>query len=100
MAETKQAVKNKGEKAEQAIAKLAGQMDKNVAKRQWSSAAFASLITYLAEANGAKFATPDGRKAFKEAMLDSDFSFSSNCKKYLILRGILPSQEATVTEYE
>jgi hypothetical protein len=93
-------IKNKSEKAEQAIAKLVKQMDANVAKRQWSAAAFASLITYLAEANGAKFTTPDGRKSFRETMLDSDFSFSSNMKKYLIARKMLPSQEATVTEYE
>lgn len=94
-------IKNKSAAGEAAISKLVGQMDKSVAKRQWSAAAFASLITYLAEANGAKFATKEGRDAFRKDLLDSDFSFSSNTKKYLTARGMLPkADEYTTTSFE
>ena len=88
-------VKNKSDSAEKAISRLFGQMDKTVNKRAWTAATFAALITYLAEANGAKFATKEGRDSFREAMKDSDFSFSSNFKKYAVARGFLPKAEET-----
>jgi len=84
--------KLKGKEAEAAIARLSGQMDKNVAKRPWKPATYAALITYVAEACGAKFPA-EGRTAFRTIMEDSDFSFSSNMKKYLASRGILPKEE-------
>lgn len=87
------APKNKGEAAEKAIARLFGQMDKNVSKRQWTPATYAALICYAAEATGAKFPTPEARKAFREIMADSDFSFSSNFKKYAVSRGFLPKAD-------
>ena len=86
-------IKNKSTAGEQAIGKLVSQMPKDVAKRQWSAAAYASLITYLAEANGCKFATKEGRDAFRKDLLDSDFSFSSNTKKYLTTRAMLPKAD-------
>ena len=88
-------VKNKSEAAEKAIARLFAQMDKTVGKRSWTAATFSALITYLAEANGAKFVSKEGRDAFRETMKDSDFSFSSNFKKYAIARGFLPKAEET-----
>lgn len=96
-------VKLKPEAAEKAIARLFGQMDKEVQKRQWTPATYAALITYIAEACGAKFPEPkkdkDGklvaaeRNAFREIMADSDFSFSSNFKKYAASRGFLPKAD-------
>lgn len=91
-------VKTKSTAGEAAIGKLVGQFPKEVAKRQWSAAAFASLITYLAEANGAKFANKEGRDAFRKDLLDSDFSFSSNTKKYLTARGFLPKADEYQTQ--
>jgi len=96
-------VKLKGESAEKAIARLFGQMDKDVSKRQWTPATYAALITYLVEACGGKF--PDAKKdatgkavaaernAFRTLMQDSDFSFSSNFKKYAQARGFLPKAD-------
>ena len=86
--------KLKNEKAEKAIARLVGQMHKEVAKRKWRPATYAALITYTAEAFGAKFPNADERNGFRSIMEDSDFSFSSNMKKYLADRGILPKAEA------
>ena len=86
-------IKNKSTAGEAAIAKLTSQMPKELAKRQWSAAAYASLITYLAEQNGAKFANKEGRDAFRKDLLDSDFSFSSNTKKYLTARKMLPAAD-------
>jgi len=88
--------KNKSEKGEKAISRLFGQMDKTVAKRVWSPAAYASLITYLAEAYGAKFTTKEERDAFRKELEDSDFGYSSNFKKYAATRGFLPAKD----EYE
>lgn len=101
-------VKLKGEPAEKAIARLFGQMDKDVKKRQWTPATYASLICYIAEACGAQFPKPKAgekqsaeRKAFRDTMEDSDFSFSSNFKKYAASRGFLPAKdEYATTELE
>lgn len=92
----KTVVKPKGELAEKAIARLFGQMDKEVAKRQWTAATHSALICYLAEACGATFKSKEGRETFRQTMKDSDFSFSSNFKKYAQARGFLPA----ATEYE
>jgi len=86
-------VKNKSDLEEKAIGRLFGQMDKNVQKRQWTPATYAALICYLAEASGAKFADKDSRDKFRNSMKDSDFSFSSNFKKYAIARGFLPKAD-------
>ncbi len=85
--------KLKAEKAEKAITRLVGQMDKTVAKRKWRPATYAALITYTIEAYGGKFPDTDSRNAFRSLMEDSDYSFSSNMKKYLANRGILPKEE-------
>ncbi len=86
-------VKNKSDLEEKAIGRLFGQMDKNVQKRQWTPATYAALICYLAEASGAKFPDKDSRDKFRNSMKDSDFSFSSNFKKYAIARGFLPKAD-------
>ena len=86
--------KPKSEKAEAAIKRLAGQMAKEIAKRKWRPATYAALITYTAEAFGAKFPDAENRNAFRVLMEASDYSFSSNMKKNLADRGILPKQEA------
>jgi len=93
MAANSNTPKNKNETAEKAIARLFGQMDKNVSKRQWTPATYAALVCYVAEAAGAKFPSADNRKAFREIMADSDFSFSSNFKKYAQARGFLPKAD-------
>jgi len=87
--------KLKNEKAEAAIKRLVGQMHKEVAKRKWRPATYAALVTYTAEAFGAKFPDTDSRNAFRSIMEDSDYSFSSNMKKYLATRGFLPKEEAS-----
>lgn len=93
-------IKLKGEKLEKAIAILTAQMPKEVSKRAWTPGAFAAIITNLAEQHGAKFATPDGRKAFMADMRDGDCAYSSNMKKYLASRGMLPTTEAATAEYQ
>lgn len=90
MAETQ--IKNKPEAVEKAIAFVVSRMPKEVGKRQWSAAAHAALVQTAAENCGAKF-TPESKKAFRELMTDSDLSFSSNMKKYLIARGMLPKAD-------
>lgn len=93
--------KMKGPALEKAIARLAGQMDKTVAKRQWSAAAHASLLTYLAEAHGAKFPSAEARNALRADLMDGDCSFSSNMKKYWQARGLLPKgDEYTAPTFE
>jgi hypothetical protein len=90
-------VKNKSEKTEKAISRLFGQMDKTVAKRQWSASAYASLITYVAEAYGAKFPAKEDRDAFRKELEDSDLGYSSNFKKYAATRGFLPAKDEYAT---
>lgn len=95
--------KLKNEAAEKAIARLFGQMDKDVKKRQWTPATYAALVCYIVEACGGKFPEPKKdengklvakeRNAFREIMQDSDFSFSSNFKKYAAARGFLPKAD-------
>jgi len=92
-------VKNKSAQAEQAIKRLVDQMPKEVTKRAWTPGGFSALITYLAEAHGAKFDKPENRKAFMADMRDGDFAYSSNMKKYLADRAMLPGGEAVATEY-
>ena len=90
------APKNKSDKAEIAIKRLFDQMEPELPKRRWGKKPYAALITYCAEECGAKFATKDGRKAFREIMEDSDFSFSSNFKKYATARGFLPASAVDI----
>ena len=96
--------KLKSAEAEKAIARLAKQMNPEIPKRKWRPATYAALICYLVEECGGSFPAPkkdkDGkpvaeeRNKFRTYMEDSDFSFSSNMKKYLADRGILPKAEA------
>ncbi len=90
-------VKLKPEAAEKAFKRLFDQMDKDVKKRQWTPATYSALICYLAEACGAKFANAEARTSFRKLMEDSDFSFSSNGKKYAIARGWLPKADEYAT---
>jgi hypothetical protein len=87
----------KSEKVEKAIARLFGQMDKTVAKRQWSATAYSNLITYVVESHGAKFPDKAARDEFRTIMEDSDFSFSSNFKAYAAKRGLLPAKDEYAT---
>ena len=90
--------KLKGEQSEKAIAKLVAQMPKELAKRKWKAATHAALVSYLVEACGGKFDKPESRQAFRTIMEDSDWSFSSNMKKYFVLRGFLPKEEVDETQ--
>ncbi len=95
------AVKQKTPNGEKAIARLVAQMDKTVGDREWSAIAHAKLVTYLVEATGAKFPTKEGRDEFTDALTDSDWSFSSNMKAYLVDRGFLPAKkDAKQSKYE
>jgi hypothetical protein len=94
-------VKKKSEPTEKAIARLFNQMDKDTKRRQWTPVAYGKLILYVAEAHGAKFPNGDSRDRFVEVMKDSDFSFSSNFKKYAAERGELPkADEYAETKFE
>ncbi len=95
-------VKPKTEKVEKALASIFSKMDKDVKKRQWTSAAYAATIRAVAEAHGATWPKDETKDAngkvnggsrfeFTQAMRDSDLSFSSNLKKYAIDRGWLPA---------
>jgi len=82
--------KAKSATIEKAAARLFPQLGKEVEKRAWTPGAFAALLVYIAEANGAKFATPEGRKQAMADLADSDVQYNSNFKKYATARGWLP----------
>jgi len=81
----------KTERIEKAIQKTVAQLNKEVAKRVWTPAAQAAMITYIMAENGIK-ATTDQLAAFRQDLVDSDVQYTSNMRAYLAKRGLLPEK--------
>ncbi|SRR6266545_7470360 len=80
----------KSERIEKAIQKVISQLNKDVAKRVWTPAAQAAMITYIIEANGVKLG--EAVVNIRSDLVDSDVQYTSNMRSYLARRGLLPEK--------
>jgi hypothetical protein len=81
----------KPEAIEKAIQKVVGQLNKEVAKRVWTPAAQAAMITYILAEHGVKL-TKEQNEAVRQSLLDSDVQYTSNMRAYLGKRGLIPAK--------
>lgn len=84
---------NKSERIENAIQGVIKQLPTEIAKRAWTPAAHAAMITGIFEQNGIKFTT-EQKKAIRADLNDSDVQYTSNMRAYLTKRGLLPDKVA------
>jgi len=81
----------KPEAIEKAIQQTIGQLNKDVAKRVWTPAAQAAMITYILANHGVKL-NPEQTTAVRQSLLDSDVQYTSNMRAYLGKRGLIPAK--------
>jgi hypothetical protein len=84
---------NKSERIENAIQVVIKQLPPEVARRAWTPAAHAAMITGIFEQNGVKL-TPEQKKSIRADLNDSDVQYTSNMRAYLTKRGLLPEKTA------
>lgn len=83
----------KPEAIEKAIQSIVARLPKDIAQRDWTKSAHASLTVLVVENSGLKMDKAQKEAIYKN-LLDSDIQYSSNMRAYLVKRGILPAKPA------